>query len=59
MTAGPWLPYGRQHVDQSDLDAVARVLSGDWLTTGPAVAAFEEALTMEVGAPCVLSLIHI
>jgi len=53
VTAGPWLPYGRQHVDQSDLDAVARVLSGDWLTTGPAVAAFEEALTMEVGAPCV------
>ena len=52
MTAGPWLPYGRQDVDQSDLDAVAAVLRGDWLTTGPAVDDFETALAEVTGAPC-------
>ena len=38
------LPYGRQSIDESDVDAVAAVLRGDWLTTGPSVAAFEEDL---------------
>lgn len=35
------IPYGRQSVDESDIEAVAAVLRGDWLTTGPAVDAFE------------------
>ncbi|GGB38825.1 UDP-4-amino-4,6-dideoxy-N-acetyl-beta-L-altrosamine transaminase [Flexivirga endophytica] len=35
------LPYGRQSIDESDIEAVAEVLRGDWLTTGPAVQAFE------------------
>lgn len=38
------LPYGRQSIDQRDIEAVVEVLRGDWLTTGPAVAAFEEAV---------------
>jgi len=38
------LPYGRQSVDESDIRAVEAVLRGDWLTTGPAVAAFEDDL---------------
>ena len=38
------LPYGHQSVDESDVAAVAAVLRGDWLTTGPSVTAFEEAL---------------
>jgi len=38
------LPYGRQSVIEEDIEAVAEVLRGDWLTTGPAVAAFERAL---------------
>jgi perosamine synthetase len=38
------IPYGRQSVDDDDIDAVVRVLKGDWLTRGPAVEAFEEAL---------------
>ena len=37
------LPYGRQHVDESDIRAVVETLRGDWLTNGPAVARFEEA----------------
>ena len=46
----PFLPYGRHLVDDDDVDAVARVLRGDFLTTGPAVGAFEEAIGREVGA---------
>jgi UDP-4-amino-4,6-dideoxy-N-acetyl-beta-L-altrosamine transaminase len=44
------IPYGRQSVDESDVAAVAEVLRGDWLTTGPTVTAFEEALAARVGA---------
>jgi UDP-4-amino-4,6-dideoxy-N-acetyl-beta-L-altrosamine transaminase len=36
-----FLPYGRQSIDDSDIAAVAAVLRSDWLTTGPAVDAFE------------------
>ena len=53
MTRGPWLPYGRQQVDQSDLEAVSEVLRGDWLTTGPMVDSFESALSEKIGAPCI------
>jgi len=45
------LPYGRQSVDEQDVAAVVNVLRGDWLTTGPAVGAFEAALARTVGAP--------
>ena len=38
------LPYGRQSIDEEDVEAVTAVLRGDWLTTGPAVTAFEEAI---------------
>ena len=46
----PFLPYGRQSIDESDIEAVAAVMRGDWLTTGPAVTAFEEDLTRIAGA---------
>jgi len=45
------IPYGRQSDNQDDIDAVAEVLRGDWLTTGPTVTAFEEALQQLTGAP--------
>lgn len=38
------LPYGRQSISEEDIAAVADVLRGDWLTTGPTVDAFEEAI---------------
>ncbi|MGW2150209.1 DegT/DnrJ/EryC1/StrS family aminotransferase [Nonomuraea bangladeshensis] len=48
------LPYGRHSVDESDVAAVTTVLRGDWLTTGPAVAAFEAELARWTGGvPCV------
>ena len=45
------LPYGRHQIDEDDVAAVARVLRSDWLTSGPAVGAFEAALARTVGAP--------
>ncbi len=38
------LPYGRQSIDDEDIEAVTAILRGDWLTTGPTVTAFEEAV---------------
>jgi len=47
---GAFLPYGRQAVDEDDVQAVLAVLRSDWLTTGPQVAAFERAVAGVVGA---------
>lgn len=44
------LPYGKQLVDEEDRKAVDAVLRGDWLTTGPHVKAFEDAITNFTGA---------
>jgi UDP-4-amino-4,6-dideoxy-N-acetyl-beta-L-altrosamine transaminase len=38
------IPYGRQEISQADIDAVAKVLSSDFLTQGPVVPAFERAV---------------
>ena len=46
----PFLPYARHSLDEADIAAVNDVLRGDWLTTGPAVAAFEEAFAAAVDA---------
>ena len=47
------IPYGRQSIDESDVEAVAAVLRGDWLTTGPAVGKFESGIEAIAGAPAV------
>ncbi len=46
----PMIPYGRQWIEEDDVAAVVDVLRGDWLTTGPTVAAFEQAFAQAVGA---------
>jgi len=38
------IPYGRQDVNQDDIDAVVAVLRSDFLTQGPVVPAFEKAV---------------
>ena len=43
------LPYGRQSVDEEDVQAVTAVLRSDWLTTGPKVPEFEEAFAARIG----------
>ncbi len=44
------IPYGRQDISQADIDAVIDVLKSDFLTQGPAVPAFEQAIADYVGA---------
>jgi UDP-4-amino-4,6-dideoxy-N-acetyl-beta-L-altrosamine transaminase len=43
------LNYGRQSIDEDDIQAVIQVLKGDWLTTGPSVSAFEKAVANYLG----------
>ena len=45
-----YIPYGRQSIDAADIEAVVKVLKSDYLTTGPAVAAFEKKVADYVGA---------
>ena len=40
-----FIPYGKQLLNQEDIDAVVNVLGSDYLTTGPNVKAFEDALS--------------
>jgi len=49
------LPYGRQSIDEADIQAVVETLRSDWLTTGPKVAEFEEAVAARVGAKYAVS----
>lgn len=44
------LPYGRQLIDEDDVQAVTAVLRSAWLTTGPVVAEFENVFAAKVGA---------
>ncbi len=44
------MPYGRQQVEEDDIAAVVGVLRSDWLTTGPNIEEFENALAERVGA---------
>lgn len=51
MTKGRFvLPYGRQQLDTSDIDAVVATLQSDFLTCGPEVEAFEREMAAMVGA---------
>jgi UDP-4-amino-4,6-dideoxy-N-acetyl-beta-L-altrosamine transaminase len=44
------IPYGRQQVTEADIAAVVAVLKSDFLTQGPAVPRFEQAVAARVGA---------
>lgn len=44
------IPYGRQDIQDSDVDAVLAVLQSDFLTQGPAVPRFEQAVSKHCGA---------
>lgn len=50
-----FLPYGHQSVSEEDIEAVARVLRGDWLTMGPAVERFEQSVADYTGAAYAVS----
>lgn len=44
------IPYGRQSISEADIEAVAEVLRSDFLTQGPTVPAFEQAVASYCGA---------
>jgi UDP-4-amino-4,6-dideoxy-N-acetyl-beta-L-altrosamine transaminase len=52
---GKFLPYGRQIVEEDDIEAVSAVLRSDWLTTGPGVEKFEADLAEHLDVPHVVS----
>lgn len=43
------IPYGKQSIDQNDIEAVINVLKSDYLTQGPAVSDFERAFAEYIG----------
>ena len=45
-----FIPYGRQIIDDEDIEAVVSVLKSDWLTTGPTVELFEKGVCAFTGA---------
>jgi UDP-4-amino-4,6-dideoxy-N-acetyl-beta-L-altrosamine transaminase len=44
------IPYGRQHITSEDEAAVLAALRSDWITQGPAIPRFEQALAARVAA---------
>ena len=44
------IPYGKQTIDTDDIDRVVEVLKSDFLTTGPVVDKFEDAVAKYVNA---------
>ncbi|CAM3457979.1 UDP-4-amino-4,6-dideoxy-N-acetyl-beta-L-altrosamine transaminase [Aquirufa ecclesiirivi] len=44
------LPYGRQDISEEDIEAVVKVLKSDFLTQGPLVGQFEDAVAQYCGA---------
>lgn len=55
MAKGGYLPYGRHVIGDDDIAAVADVLRGDWLTTGPTVTRFEAAFAKATGGAYAVS----
>jgi UDP-4-amino-4,6-dideoxy-N-acetyl-beta-L-altrosamine transaminase len=50
------IPYGRQDINQADIDAVVAVLQSDFLTQGPQVPLFEQTVAKHLGAKHALAV---
>lgn len=50
------IPYGKQEINQQDIDAVVNVLKSDFLTQGPQVPLFEEAIKDAVNVDYTLAV---
>ncbi|MCL0100610.1 UDP-4-amino-4,6-dideoxy-N-acetyl-beta-L-altrosamine transaminase [Peptococcaceae bacterium] len=44
-----YIPYGRQNINEQDIEAVIEVLRSDWITQGPAIERFERAVAEYCG----------
>ena len=51
-----FIPYGKQYIQQDDITAVIETLQSDYLTTGPKVKEFEDALSSYCGAKYVVAV---
>lgn len=49
-SSSPFLPYGRQTITEADIAAVTSVLRSPFLTQGPVISAFEQAVALKVNA---------
>lgn len=52
------IPYARQTIEEDDIQAVVEVLRSDWVTQGPKVDAFEQALALRCGAKHAVTFSH-
>jgi len=43
------IPYGKQYIDENDINSVIEALKSDYLTTGPKVKEFEDKLSEKLG----------
>ena len=50
------IPYGRQDIQDSDINAVVDVLKSDFLTQGPVVPKFEKVVSESFGAKCAIAM---
>lgn len=50
MLENSLIPYGRQSISDEDIRAVVNVLRSDWITQGPAIGRFEQAVADYCGA---------
>ena len=50
LTDNAVIPYGRQHIDQEDINAVVETLQSDFLTQGPKIEEFEKTFAKYVDA---------
>jgi UDP-4-amino-4,6-dideoxy-N-acetyl-beta-L-altrosamine transaminase len=51
-----FIPYGKQNINQDDIDTVVVTLKSDYLTTGPKVKEFEDSLSKYCGAKYCLAV---
>ena len=49
------IPYGKQDINSDDIDAVIDVLKSDFITQGPMVPAFEDAVKTHTGVKYALA----
>lgn len=45
-----FLPYGKQFIDEEDIESVVKTLKSDFLTTGPKVEEFESSICEKIGS---------
>ena len=51
-----YIPYSRQSIDEKDVASVCSVLRSDWLTQGPKIKEFEDAIAAYCGAKFVVAV---